>query len=420
MTWYPGMTSTDRTFDWRLASPKDRARRVGTLRHLIAVRQDAIAAAIVADTGKPVTEAMAQEVTAALGFIDDAVRRYPGYLRSRRYRYLIPGFMGKTHRIEREPVGTVAVIGPGNFPFSIPVMQAVSALLCGNSIFLKPSERAPRTNQELSGLFAKWDAGVGLVRIVSGGPDAAMALVNDPSVRLVLYTGGNEGGAAIATACGRLMKRCVLELGGDAAAIVCEDADVDLAARGIAWSAFSSSGNSCIGTRRVYVHQRVAGEFREALERTIGGLTAGDPADPSTDLRPDMKEAAREWLSNVVVVESDEEAVRRANESAYGLSASVWTSSRRRASRASQALEVGMVWINDASAGEPRFPWGGRKGSGIGRLYSEEGVYELTHTKITSGEYPFFSAGKTWWYPYGRTKLRLLRIVNRWLGSRFR
>lgn len=439
------------------------------LRTAIAANQDAIARAIVEDTGKPVTEVLNQEITAAIGLIGDAARRYPKMLAGYGWRTMRPGFWTRTNRVLHEPLGVVAVIGPSNFPFSIPMMQTAAALLCGNTVVVKPSERSPRTSRELANILAWWDGGAGEVAVVEGGADVAERLAAHPAVRKVLFTGGRQAGANIAQICARHMKTCVLELGGSAAAVVCDDADLELAARGIVWSAFYAGGRSCVGTKRVFVDGRVADTFIRLLEDRMGELTVGSPGEPGTDLSAmpsaDGFEPVARMLADAVrdgatlrthnaqndpadpavvagptlvvnplsssaimgaeiparilcvrAVSSDEQAVREANASPYGLSASVWSRSARRAKSIAARLEAGMVWINDASSGEPRFPWGGTKGSGWGRLYSEEGVFELTATKVISHDHRLSARPKVWWFPYSAGKHRLFQRVNRFLG----
>lgn len=455
--------------EWSTIPPAKRARRVRSLRRIIADRQDFIARAIVVDTRKPITEALNQEVTATLGVLDDESSRYPTLLRGYRFQYVRPGFWTKSHRVVREPIGVIAVIGPSNFPFSLPVMQTAAALLCGNTVVLKPSEHAPRTAEEIARIFKTWDPEEKIVRVLNGDTSTAEFIVSHPAVKKVIFTGGREGGANIARLCALAMKTCVLELGGNAAAIVCEDADLDLAARGIVWSAFYAGGRSCVGTKRLFVDDRVADRLVEKIKKCIGDLTDGDPLDPSTDLNANPGQIEGSSLSRMIEeaasrgasiwtlsgksnssdpevlagptlildvhlhssimydeipsrvlcvrsVASDDQAISETNESPYGLSASVWSRSRSRSRAIASRIDAGMVWINDASSGEPRFPWGGTKSSGWGRLYSDEGILELTNTKVISHDHRLTSRSKLWWFPYTKAKYRIFRMANKFLG----
>lgn len=449
---------------WGALNPKERARKIRRLRFVIAGEQDRILEALVADTGKPVTEAASQEVTAALAMLRHMEQKYPGRLEGTRFRTWIPGFWTRHSGISFEPLGVIAIIGPSNFPFSLPLMQTASALLCGNTVILKPSAAAPRTAAILRDIFDAGALPAGVVSVAEGGDDAAAALIALECVRKVIFTGRSDGGREIARLCGLHFKPCILELGGSGAAIVCADADAALAARGIAWSAFSCRGRSCVATRRVFVHERVAPHFIAELEREIGRLHAGDPFAPGSDIPlpaeghdagylraiaadaiaggatvlsngrrarsvedldtgfpmvildadPRMR-AMREEVSLLAVrtVRTTEQAVREANESSFGLSASIWSREGSFARLIARQLFVGIVWINDAGAGEPEFPWGGVKASGWGRLFSRVGIAELTNVKVVSEDRRLSTRSKFWWYPYTAAKLELLREVNR-------
>ncbi|NNE69337.1 MAG: aldehyde dehydrogenase family protein [Rhodothermales bacterium] len=379
--------------EWRAQSPRQRSARVASLRRAVCTAQTEIAASIADDTGKSAREALMQEVTAVLDASRHMERHYPRWLRPRRFRHLRPGFWLKSNEVQFDGLGIVAIIGPGNFPFSLVLMQSIAALLCGNSVVIKPSERAPRTAAIVGELLENAGLSPGRVRVIRGGPETALQLARHPGVAKVLFTGGTEAGRQIARECGKSMKPCVLELGGNAAAIVCRDANVRLAARGIHWSATYARGESCVGTRRVFVHRDVAGAFSRALEQEAGASVLDTIA-----------------IEQVV---HELEAVQEINAGPHGLSASIWSRGMRQARRLASDLQAGIVWINDVAAGMPQMPWGGTRGSGWGRLYARAALPELTHLRCVSAERRFTAAPKFWWYPYTESKERLVRIVNR-------
>ncbi len=445
----------------------DHIARMGTI---IARRQTEIVQTVAEETGKPVTEVINQEVTAALEMLRFCARMAPRWLRPEHFRYRRPGFWAKSNTIHFEPLGVILIIGPANFPFSLPVMQACAALVCGNCVTLKPSELCPRTASLIGELFAETQFPSGAVEVVPGGPEIAERLIARADVGKVVFTGSCATGRKVAEACGRAFKPCILELGGGSPAIIREDADIALAARGIAWSAIYANGRSCIGTKRVYVHASAGRGFIGLLEEEIAKIRTGDPADPATELgffstavaanmaaellrdaaekgaeiragkglvidldspcchapllilgaRPEMRVMQDEapWpMLAVREVSSDEQAIREANQAGSGLGASVWSRDLRRAQAVARKIQAGMVWINDSSVGLPDFPWGGRKQSGWGRMFSKHGLRELTNIKVISSERQRLSRSKMWWFPYSERKYRIFGAANDWYAK---
>ncbi|MBA3765635.1 MAG: aldehyde dehydrogenase family protein [Acidobacteria bacterium] len=460
---------------WSSLTVAARRRFVQNLRRVIVEKQEEIIRTIALETGKPVTEVASQEVTAALEMLKFSERAYPRWLKERRFRYWRPGFWTKRSSIHFEPMGVLVVIGPSTYPFSLPLMQAVAALLCGNCVIIKPSERCPQMAALIRRIFkeAEWPDGV--VEIIEGGGEVVEQLISSEIARKVIFTGSYRTGKLVAEMCGRYFKPCILELGGNGAAIVCEDADLELAARGIAWSAFYANGLSCIGTKRVFVHASVAQKFIPKLLKEIERIRSGDPLDPFTDvgkikngdillnLRGLVREAlangSRLWtaatgdtrdpsrldfekpmvllddsfsshaisaapsqsdlevetggpLLTVRQVTSLDQAVREVNASSFGLGASVWSRGFKKARVVARQLHVGLVWINDSSVGQPQFPWGGVKHSGWGRLFSQAAVSELTNVKVISCDHRRTSLRKLWWFPYSSEKLEIFMAVN--------
>ncbi len=456
---------------WSQLPSKARTPYIKAVRGEIVARQQTIAEAVADDTGKPVTEILSQEVTASLGMLKFMECKYPVWLKERSFRYWRPGFWSKSNTIHYERLGTVGIIGPGNFPFSLPVMQSCAALLCGNCVVIKPSEDCPRTARLIEDIFREARLPEGVLSVVEGTGDAAEQIIASTKVQKVIFTGSYETGRKVAENCGRYFKPCLLELGGDGPAIICEDANLTLAAKGIAWSGFYSNGLSCVGTKHVLVHRSIAQDFLERFRNEVKRITIGDPLQPATEFgrvqdsralskakesvqmamenrakvftpigqaadvsdidfkqplivvlpsNAGEKAVSQVWdaaasgspIVTVRVIDSLEQGIRAVNGSKHGLGASIWSRHARRAQAIARQLHVGMVWINDSSVGLPQFPWGGTKKSGWGRLYTREGIYELTQVKAISHDRSRLLPGKAWWFPYSRTKFNILLAVN--------
>jgi acyl-CoA reductase-like NAD-dependent aldehyde dehydrogenase len=382
--------------------------------------------------------------------------RYRRRLKPRRFRCLRPGFWTKANTILFEPLGTIGLVGPANFPFSLPVMTAAACLLCGNRVVFKPSEKCPATARLIGLLVRESGFPEPVFEIAEGGEETVREIIGRPSVRKIIFFGGYEAGRRVAALCGRHFKTCVLELGASGSALVRADADLRRAARGLAWSAFYAGGRSCLGTKAAYVHARVKDRLTRLLVEETSRLRCGEFWDPGTDVcarreeemppevrrfldetkgkgatvwtsaglrlvilegsrsgEPALPEGEMPWPFLVVCpVDSDDEALGAMNRSAYGLGASVWSRDRRRAREIAGKLQARLVWVNDTSVGMPQAPWGGTERSGWGRLFSELALSELTSTKIISAEGGRLVRRKFWWFPYSRKKYRLLVAVN--------
>jgi acyl-CoA reductase-like NAD-dependent aldehyde dehydrogenase len=441
---------------WESLSLGDRQKLVAGLRQKIARRQEEIVQTVARESGKPVTEVLSQEVTATLEMLRYFETRYPRRLRPQRFRCRRPGFWAKANTIVFEPLGTIGLIGPANFPFSLPVLAAAASLLCGNKVVFKPAEKCPSTARLIGRLFHESGFPDPAFETVEGGEEAAQEVIGRPSVRKVIFFGGYEAGNKVAALSGQYFKPCILELGACGTAIVRADANLRRTAQGLAWSAFYAAGRSCLGTKVVYAHAPVKERLAELLAEEMSRLRTGEPLDPATDVSARREEQNPPWVERfidvakergatvrtsagatlvvldvqesgrlplpdeeiawpflaVCPVDSDEEALRAANGSAYSLGASIWTRDMKTARAMAERLQAGLVWVNDTSVGMPQVPWGGAKRSGWGRLFSELAVSELTSTTVVSIESGRSRKGKFWWFPYGRKKCDLLVAVN--------
>jgi acyl-CoA reductase-like NAD-dependent aldehyde dehydrogenase len=355
----------------------------------------------------------------------------------------------------------IGVISPWNYPWSIPFGEMALALMAGNGVVLKPASLTPLIGERIVRAFERAGLPEGLVRAVHG-PGTGAALV-ESSVSKVFFTGSVEVGRGVGEACARQLKGSVLELGGKDPMIVLPDANIDHAIAGALWGGFANAGQSCSGIERVYVLREVSERFIAGVVAGARDLRVGDPMGWDTEIGPmvtreqfdlvselvedalatgatmrcggpvevpDFPDAAfyaptiltgvthdmrimREEIFGpvvpIIVVDSEDEAVALANDSRFGLGASVWTSDRPKAERIARELEAGMVWINDHmfSHGACQCSWGGVKDSGLGRTHSKFGLYECVNIKLRVWEPS--KVRNPWWHPYDETLGRALR-----------
>jgi acyl-CoA reductase-like NAD-dependent aldehyde dehydrogenase len=346
----------------------------------------------------------------------------------------------------RKPVGVVGAIAPWNAALILSARSIAAPLALGNTVVLKPSEWSPVSGGLVWGeIFAEAGLPDGVLNIVTHAPGQAAAigdeLVSHPAVRRINFTGSTHVGRLLAEAAGRHLKRVVLELGGYNPVIVLADADVDYAVNATAFGAFLHQGQICMSARKVFVERAISDEFIEKLSAKANGLKAGDPnehdtiigplinadalamvkgrvdevvakggrvlaggeavgpcfqATVITDVPADSEFAKHETFGPVLAVEivdSADEAIARANDTTYGLSAGILTSDADRGMALAQRLESGIVHINDQPVGdEPQMPFGGVKDSGWGRFGGQAVVDEFTELRwitVQSGSHPY-------------------------------
>ena len=335
----------------------------------------------------------------------------------------------------RQPVGLCGLVTPWNFPMAIPSWKLIPALVCGNTVVIKPAEDTPLSTYNL--VKACEEAGVpaGVVNLVTGyGETAGKALVENRSVRLISFTGSTETGRVVAAACADRNAICSLEMGGKNVIIVMDDADVDLAVEGAVWGAFGTSGQRCTASSRVVVHKKVYKQFTKKLVERAKALRVGDGANPNVDVgpvinadavhkimgyvevgeredgarlacggkrltggehahgyfieptvfadvEPDMRVAQEEIfgpVTSVIPTGSLEEAVEIGNGVRYGLSAAIYTQDVNRAFRAMQEMYTGIFYVNSSTIGaEVHLPFGGTKATGNGHREAGTQVLDI-------------------------------------------
>jgi aldehyde dehydrogenase (NAD+) len=342
---------------------------------------------------------------------------------------------GKENRVYRLPVGVVGVISPFNFPLFLSLKAVAPALALGNGVVLKPHQDAPVTGGTLiAKIFEEAGLPGGLLNVVlTDIAEIGDAFIEHPVPKVIAFTGSDQVGRHVATVAAGHFKRTVLELGGNSALIVLDDADLDYAVDAAVFSRFAHQGQVCMAANRVLVDRSVVDDFNARFVAKIRTLTVGDPQDPATDIGPlinstqadgitaqvdqavaegaevllrgatvgtlmdpvvltgvphDAEILRREIFGPVVVVvpfDGEDEAVEIANDSPFGLSGAVHTGDIERGVRIAQRIETGMIHINDGTiADEPIVPFGGEKNSGVGRLNGDATVDAFTTVKWIS------------------------------------
>jgi succinate-semialdehyde dehydrogenase/glutarate-semialdehyde dehydrogenase len=455
-------------------------KRIAILRAFQALlhrKKSQVAQLVTREAGKPYVEALLTEVLVVLDaarfLIDDAYR----LLRDEPIPHGNLAMKTKSGRLVREPYGVIAIISPWNYPFSIPATESLAALVAGNAVVVKPSEFTSLTALELASLL--YEAGVPeeIFQVVVGNGTTGAALINATIDKLV-FTGSVPTGRRIAQSAAARLLPVVLELGGKDAMLVLDDADIEIASRGAVWGAFVNAGQACLSVERCYVHRSLYGPFLEACVRHTRQLRVGSGIDPETDIGPlihqrqllnvesqveearvqgarvlaggkrlpeiganyyaptvladvthGMRIMREETFGPVLPVmpfDSDDQAIGLANDSEFGLAASVWTRDRARGDALARRIEAGTVMVNDAVScfGISEAPHGGVKASGIGRSHGRFGLEEMGRMKyIDSDRLPGME--KIWWYGYGKAFARQMEGLLDWqfargLGRRLR
>lgn len=446
---------------WSQLSYRARAEVILRAREIVLAQVDEIAGLISRETGKPPAEATSMEVVPTLDLMYYFAHNTEKLLRRQKIDIGQYGLMGRSSYLVYKPLGVVGIISPWNFPWATPLDEVVMALMAGNAVVLKPSELTPLCALKIGEIFRQARLPEGLVEIVTGDGSTGAALV-EAGVDKVMFTGSVATGKKVAEAAARHLIPVVLELGGKDPMLVLDDANLENAARAAVWGGFCNAGQACASIERCYVHESIAGEFTKRVVAETRKLKLGPPNGEAVDIgamtnerqlrivedhiQDAVEQGARVetggrrvdylegWFHEPTVVtnvdhsmdlmrdetfgpvlpimtfKTDDEAVRLANDSIYGLTASVFTSNIGRGRRLAERIDAGTVMINEVvyTHAIAQTPWGGVKQSGYGRTHGKLGLLELVSAQhIHLNRVPWLP--DVWWFRYTRDAANLFR-----------
>ncbi|HEY0603107.1 MAG TPA: aldehyde dehydrogenase family protein [Herpetosiphonaceae bacterium] len=433
--------------DWRRVPAAERAELLHEIARRMREHVEALAVTLTLETGRHIDRNRRYVLWSA-----DVFDYYAELGRSSRGRVIPSVEPSQLALVLKEPYGVVVCIVPWNYPMLLLAWKVAPALAAGNTVVIKPASQTPLATLDLAHCFGHLPPGV--VNIITGsGATVGNALVTHPATSVIAFTGSTEVGQRIAGLAAERMTKVHLELGGKDPCIIAADADIKTAAMGVAWGAFVNAGQVCTSIERIYVERPVYRDFCDCLAELTAGLRVGSPFDPKTQITPVigsreratilaqieqaqaegaqlltggrrppqlelgffleptvlvdvpytatiMREETFGPVAPVAPVDDFEQALALANDSRYGLGASLFTHDPRKAKRFYEEIKAGTIWINDPLTDNIAGPFGGMKQSGIGRELGEEGLDEFLETKHVHWDFEMHP--KPWWYPYGK------------------
>lgn len=442
---------------WRETSFATRKKIVMQAREVILAEMEEIARLISDEMGKPVAESYSAEIVPVLDLMQYFARNTEKLLKSRKIGIGLLGLMGRYSKVIHKPLGVVGIISPWNFPFSIPLGEVVMALMAGNTVVLKPSELTPLVGEKIGEIFEKTALPENVLQIITGGRETGAALVESAPDK-IMFTGSVETGRKIAANAAKNLTPVVLELGGKDPMIVFSDADLEKAASGAVWGAFTNSGQACSSVERLYVEESVAEEFTNLVVEKTRQLRQNFGSEETTDVGAMVSENQLKTVENhvadfersgalvltggkrnaefegtffeptvisgtdnsmkgmreetfgptlpIAVFKTEKEAIDLANDTEFGLTASVWTKDISKGKRVAEKILAGTVNVNEVlyTHGIGQTPWGGFKNSGYGRTHGLEGLMELVapqHIHVNR----FLFTPDVWWFGYSKNAI---------------
>lgn len=440
---------------WQALPVKDRVAVLKRFQRKLTEQREQVAILISREAGKPTVEALNTEVIVVLDSTEFCIRTAHRFLREKPLPHDNLAMKTKRGKLVREPYGVIGIIAPWNYPFSTPAIETLAALAMGNAVVLKPSEFTPLVAMELQRLLAAAGLNPDLMQVVIGTGAVGGTLL-EADIDKAVFTGSVATGKRVAEAAAKGLLPVLLELGSKDPMIVLEDADLDVASSGAVWGAMMNCGQTCLSIERCYVQRRVYSEFLELCRQKIGKLRVGEGVASEVEMGPliherqlrtvedhvndavargarllaggrrmtelgpnfyaptlladvshDMRIMQEETFGPTLPVapfDTDDDAVRLANDSQFGLAASVWTANSKRGEALAARIRAGTVMVNDAISafGIAEAPHGGFEQSGIGRAHGELGLAEMVLVKYVDVDL-LPRMKKVWWYGYSAT-----------------
>jgi succinate-semialdehyde dehydrogenase/glutarate-semialdehyde dehydrogenase len=438
---------------WQATPVNERAAVLKRFQRRLSEQRERLAMLISREAGKPTVEALTTEILVVLDSAEFCTRTAHSFLRDEPVPHGNLAMKTKRGKLVREPYGVIGIIAPWNYPFSTPANETLAALILGNAVVLKPSEFTPLIALELQKLLVAAGLDPNLMQVVTGAGAVGGALL-ESDIDKVIFTGSVATGKRVAEAAAKRLLPAVLELGGKDPMIVLDDADLDVASSGAVWASMMNAGQTCLSVERCYVQRSVYDKFIELCRQKIEKLRVGEGLGSEVEMGPliherqlrtvedhvndavargarllaggrrmtelgpnfyaptlladvtrEMRVIQEETFGPVLPVapfETDDDAIRLANDSEFGLAASVWTRNRKRGEAIAARIKAGTVLINDAISGFgiAEAPHGGFKQSGIGRTHGKLGMAEMVQVKYVDVDLlPHMP--KVWWYGYG-------------------